>query len=364
MRLHRYTFFLMSFILFSFSAFAQIVIDSNEYNIQVGSKHTLYSVADMTGNGIPVNVGTKGGPQNWSFSLDLFPGGETIEYTVVTPSSTPYANQFPNSDHVWYTAETFDTTAIYNFFNKTSSGLFNNGFVVVSDGLDDVSIIDPPSKILPFPAALNSDWTNTEVFEFGVPGAFSIIDSSIHNLEIDAWGTVSTPKGSFQCLRIFDKVMSFTSTYSGGNLIFADSTRSYEYFWYAENIGFIASISSDFDEPDPNFISAIDVTFRTGQTVAVKNDPGPVNRSFHLLQNHPNPFNPSTTIGFQLPQSMHVRLKIYDVTGREIQTLLNEVRTAGHHELLFDGSHLPSGIYLCELKAEKFSETRKMVLAR
>jgi hypothetical protein len=61
---------------------------------------------------------------------------------------------------------------------------------------------------------------------------------------------------------------------------------------------------------------------------------------------------------------MHVSLKIYDITGREITTLLNEVKVAGHHEFLFDGSKLPSGIYLYELKTEYFTEVRKMALAR
>jgi hypothetical protein len=83
MRLHRYIILLSIFILFSFSAYSQVIIDSNEYNVTIGSKHILYYVTESTGAGIAINLGTKGGPQSWSFSLDIFPGGATNEYTTV-----------------------------------------------------------------------------------------------------------------------------------------------------------------------------------------------------------------------------------------------------------------------------------------
>jgi hypothetical protein len=68
-----------------------------------------------------------------------------------------------------------------------------------------------------------------------------------------------------------------------------------------------------------------------------------------LLQNYPNPFNPSTIIDYQIPVSGHVSLKIYDVLGREVRNLVDEVKPAGHYTIQFDGSKLASGIYYCLL---------------
>ena len=364
MNLYRQISIILCISLFSIPAFAQITIDSNEYDVTIGSKQTLYYVTDFSGMGIAVDLGTKNGPQTWNFSPELFPGGSTTEYTVIDPATTPYADQFPNADHVWLNADESDTTAVYNFFNKTNTGLFSPGFAMVRGDSDFVMVNDPASQILPFPASLNNKWTNTEIFEFGVPGIFLMVDSSVHNFEIDAWGTINTPQGSYQCLRIFEEIHSFTKTYAGNMLVTSDSTGNYEYYWYAENIGFVAEVMSFFDETDPNFTKAEDITFIVPQSVNVKDNVAPVAQSFQLMQNYPNPFNPTTTIGFNLPKNMSVSLKVYDIRGREITTLLNETKPGGYHEIRFDGSSLASGIYLYELKTANFSEVRKMAFAK
>jgi len=83
-----------------------------------------------------------------------------------------------------------------------------------------------------------------------------------------------------------------------------------------------------------------------------------------LLQNYPNPINPTTTITYELPKSSHVRVSVYDILGREVSVLVNERRDAGVHEVKFDGSGLSSGVYLYRLTAGSFVETRKLVLVR
>lgn len=85
---------------------------------------------------------------------------------------------------------------------------------------------------------------------------------------------------------------------------------------------------------------------------------------FSLAQNYPNPFNPSTTISFTIPQSEFVTLKVYDILGREVATLVNENLTAGNHTYNFDASKLTSGVYFYKLQTGKFSETKKMILMK
>ena len=86
--------------------------------------------------------------------------------------------------------------------------------------------------------------------------------------------------------------------------------------------------------------------------------------NFELAQNYPNPFNPSTKISWQSPVDSRQTLKVYDVLGNEITTLVDEYRAAGRHEINFDASNLSSGVYIYRFMMEGYSETKKMVLLK
>ena len=85
---------------------------------------------------------------------------------------------------------------------------------------------------------------------------------------------------------------------------------------------------------------------------------------FGLSQNYPNPFNPSTKISWQLPVSSYVSLKIYDILGNELITLVNEQKEAGYYEINFNGSAFTSGFYVYRLTAGDFVSTKKMLMIK
>lgn len=85
---------------------------------------------------------------------------------------------------------------------------------------------------------------------------------------------------------------------------------------------------------------------------------------FSLFQNYPNPFNPTTNFGFRIADFGFVSLKVYDVLGNEVTTLINEKKQAGEYEIKFNANHLPSGVYFYRLTAGSFSQIRKMILMR
>ena len=85
---------------------------------------------------------------------------------------------------------------------------------------------------------------------------------------------------------------------------------------------------------------------------------------FVLQQNYPNPFNPSTTISFSIPSAGFTSLKVYDILGNEVATLLNEEKPAGNFEVSFDASSLSSGTYFYKLSAGSFTEVKKMILIK
>ncbi|HEX7343567.1 MAG TPA: T9SS type A sorting domain-containing protein, partial [bacterium] len=78
----------------------------------------------------------------------------------------------------------------------------------------------------------------------------------------------------------------------------------------------------------------------------------------------PNPFNPTTTLSFELPQAGSVKLSVYNVTGREVATLVNGWRDAGNHEVTFDATGLASGLYVYQLTAGDFHAIGKMMLLK
>ncbi|MCL4548190.1 MAG: T9SS type A sorting domain-containing protein [Bacteroidetes bacterium] len=94
------------------------------------------------------------------------------------------------------------------------------------------------------------------------------------------------------------------------------------------------------------------------------NLPKNVPKEFYLSQNYPNPFNPTTTIKFSIPNSQFATLKVYDMLGREVATLVNEEKAPGNYEVKFDGSNLSSGVYFYRMQAGSFSQTKKFVIQK
>ncbi len=91
--------------------------------------------------------------------------------------------------------------------------------------------------------------------------------------------------------------------------------------------------------------------------------------SFNLEQNFPNPFNPSTIINYSIPtnrksEMANTTLKIYDILGSEVATLVNEEQTPGNYHIEFDASNLSSGLYFYKLQSGEFSQSKKMILLR
>jgi hypothetical protein len=101
-----------------------------------------------------------------------------------------------------------------------------------------------------------------------------------------------------------------------------------------------------------------------GGSVGINNNLGNIPYKFSLSQNYPNPFNPSTTIKYNVPSRSQIILKVYNINGKEVAELVNEVKSQGSYETKFDAGNLPSGIYYYKLISGDFSETKKMILIK
>jgi hypothetical protein len=99
-------------------------------------------------------------------------------------------------------------------------------------------------------------------------------------------------------------------------------------------------------------------------TTSLANNKRDIPERFILSPNYPNPFNPSTTIKYDLPKQSRVKLVVYDILGREIATLVDEIQKAGSYQAVWNASRFASGVYFYRLQTGSFTETKKLVLLK
>ena len=111
--------------------------------------------------------------------------------------------------------------------------------------------------------------------------------------------------------------------------------------------------------------SAIGTAQLTKQTSSFEEQVDNMNpNSYRLFNNYPNPFNPSTTINYSIPEQTEVSIKVFNEVGEEVAVLLNEVKPRGVHSLIFDASNYSSGVYIYKMSTSSFTKSKKMILAK
>lgn len=161
--------------------------------------------------------------------------------------------------------------------------------------------------------------------------------ASIHNaVEVDqsTWNANgNTSNGGF-------------STADGGGMVIINSIGIHYYVcFYHASMGMKGTIT----------VNAVTDVKLVNQTIP---------DNFILMQNYPNPFNPATTINYSIPKESFVTIKVYDVLGREVSTLVNEVNIAGNYSVQFNGSKFSTGIYFYRMQAGNFVQIKKLVLMK
>lgn len=122
---------------------------------------------------------------------------------------------------------------------------------------------------------------------------------------------------------------------------------------------------------DGNAMSVWTATIKDSELTEIEETDGQIITSFNLFQNYPNPFNPNTTINYNIPVESFIRLKVYDVLGTEVGTLVNEIKKAGTYKIEYNSGRLSSGVYLYRLEAVSiwdntlsFIESKKMIMLK
>jgi hypothetical protein len=270
---------------------------------------------------------------------------------------------------------TQNTERIVNYYNMGSTGVpYCNGDGLIHD-------------IWPFS---NTNFTNALNTRMAVatPCSLNVVDQRIPGDSIRSTITVTLlsnlPAGNYK-LRVMaleGRIIYTTPPGSNGETVFEHVFRwaypnttgidapttagiynyTYTYMrlsnWVDTSVYTIAFIQNDVNQ------EVINCARGAYSITGIKENQNEIPEAYSLSQNYPNPFNPSTYIKFNMPQDGFVTLKVYDILGNEIQTLVEGNHKAGSYNIYFNGSDLSSGVYFYRLTAGSFIETRKMTLVK
>ncbi len=153
-----------------------------------------------------------------------------------------------------------------------------------------------------------------------------------------------------------------TGTWTSGQTITKTFSTTVNAAWVPENCNLTVFVYKDNAQLGMAEVQNAIVTSVTGSTGVGTGNELPA--SYELAQNYPNPFNPETNIKFAVPKAGLVSLKLFDITGKEVLTGVNEVLQPGYYNVQIDGSRLSSGVYFYKLNGNGFTETKKMTLVK
>jgi hypothetical protein len=285
-----------------------------------------------------------------------------IGYNVVfSPYSSPSTRNWNNNN-----------TNIFIYMSDSSNNevdfkiykVGQNGFT-----LDSILKVTPPSR----PMGLKLEYTECE-YGMRYP---KLIWS--HNMEPDMIDSSYNPPfhiKHYKIYRAYSDMNSVPGTFNEIADVYANSsTQPYyiDYSTYAQCGGGIAQenyrVRYEIKAVDNTSWASVFSDFVSTSTYELHRDDGDVMNNlepkvYSLSQNYPNPFNPVTNIKYSIAYQGFVSLKIYDILGREIRTLVNEVKTPGEYFISFNGVDLASGIYFYRIKAGNFVSVKRMVLIK
>jgi hypothetical protein len=238
--------------------------------------------------------------------------------------------------------------------------------------------------------------------EFYVVYDLDMVATGSYNLAFEFWVTtdsLSSETGITTEIMIW---MDNNLIVPAGNIIGTVTFDGFDYYLYQANwdswtyFAFISAVpqysgvlgvhhfvdhlvSQDMLDPDEYFADfelGNEVVYGTGQTdiqqyeIYVNSSPlsvaspEPIPGRYNLSYNYPNPFNPATTINFSIPTSEFISVKVYDINGTELITLISETLSIGEHSVEWDGADYPSGIYIARISSGNYFQTRKMLLVK
>jgi len=237
----------------------------------------------------------------------------------------------------------------------------NISFKTLPDSFTVISVNDINNNVRTIPFAISDNSQFNYSVQYGITDSAEVVNSLSVN-DVVSFRVEIVDEATNEVLGVFDNV-SFTKQHA----------LPYENFSYqvsTEGIGnrtvYLRLVTSATEGCSFSLANLLDnqniIAKRAINQISFKS--AAVIKDYALAQNYPNPFNPATIITYQLPKSGSVTLKIYDMLGKEVKTLVNEQKEMGRYTVQFDASSLASGMYVYQLRANDYTSTKKMLLLK
>ena len=254
-----------------------------------------------------------------------------------------------------------NSSLIYLADGVTGSGL--GQIFKSSNGGINWTLVETNSSSSEIPMITNTVFDKSIAYATNWPGG-NIYKTTNYG---DNWNLLRTNSGSGWAADICreDPTVVLTGSYGGSTWLSTDAGANFTIIpiGVGAGAGEIAVDRGYILDMRTSGVCKLSVTYNVITSTKEQKYTG-IPDKFNLYQNYPNPFNPSTTIKFDIPKNGNISLKIYDLLGREINTLLNGFRTAGKYEVNFNGSNISSGIYFYRIQYEGESLTKKLMLIK
>lgn len=358
---------------------AQISLTNSSLNNFLNGEFTISQSVSTDAENILLLIDQTGPDQVWDFTTLTFDesfSAEGIIETFTDISGSPGAGDphFDQATHVSRAGFSFDGVIegeeinfdflSYNYIIFNEDSLTDLGSIQVDGDTDEVetTIFNRPGIVnFKFPVNFEDTWQFE--YESEIVSSFgSFTDDFNVTAEVDGWGQIITPEGSFNVLRITrSEITNFLGI----------ETESLTIEFVNENGIPVATISTEEDPESPgefdpeatdaSVLNSVSSGMPTSNEELISEVPNQI----RLNQNYPNPFNPSTQITYELANPTNVSLDVYSITGEKIMTLVNNrFQQAGSHTVSFEASNLASGVYMYQLKTGNQVFTRKMTLIK
>ena len=310
-----------------------------------------------------VNIGSPG-QTSWDFSA--LHADSAFSMTSVVPSTSPFfSTNFPTSNVVFNFGSVIEgsSAAVWQHYTQNSNEYLMNGmgFSIAVEGMSMTmtDINSPAALTMKFPLTFNSQWSNnytstsTMLLE-GFPG-LATVSTNTETVLVDAWGSLKLPGGAVvQALRVRSDMRTVSSGMKDRTISYTFITKSGP----AVTVSVLDTTAANSGMIQTDGISWSDIT---GGNVGI-DDAKPAEQ-FSLSQNRPNPATQDARIQYSTGSKQFVSLKVYNLLGVEVATLVNDTKPAGNYEINFDTSQLSPGNYYYLLRAGNFTAAKKMIVA-
>jgi hypothetical protein len=325
----------------------------------------------LPADSVLVDIGQLGGPQTWDFS-----GGDTSTVstdTYLDPAQSPpeysRANVVIQTDQL----NLFGLGEPGNLYCWLGPPRFILGAATTSyQGTPLGMTFTPYISQYPLPLTMGRTWSNQVNVDqiYNISGTeYRIELHATLNSQVDAWGTMVVPLGSYGALRTRTDVTYDLTVYIRIFFVWIpvvqENGSSISYDWRAQNVGLLAGLTTQNTGQGQVWTSTLRRLMNTNTVDAadpieiVAQPEAPAN--FELYTNHPNPFNAQTAINYQLTTAGYVTLTIHDALGRTVGTLAEGWQEPGIHEVLWTPQNLAAGAYFVQLRAGRQMATQMML---